>query len=78
MPWLAKTLSCWQSMSRQTAGCQLPNFWKRPRILSRFSMMSRVLCSKLYGVYKFPESFVITKGGMIDDKVIECHRFGPP
>jgi peroxiredoxin len=33
---------------------------------------------KLYGVYKFPESFVITKDGMIDDKVIGAIDWAHP
>ena len=33
---------------------------------------------KLYGVYKFPESFVITKQGIIDDKVIGAIDWAHP
>jgi len=33
---------------------------------------------QLYGVYKFPESFVITKDGMIDDKVIGAIDWAHP
>ena len=33
---------------------------------------------QLYGVYKFPESFVITKNGMIDDKVIGAIDWAHP
>ena len=33
---------------------------------------------KLYGVYKFPESFVITKDGIIDDKVIGAIDWAHP
>jgi peroxiredoxin len=33
---------------------------------------------KLYGVYKFPESFVITKEGLIDDKVIGAIDWAHP
>jgi len=33
---------------------------------------------KLYGVYKFPESFVIRKDGIIDDKVIGAIDWAHP
>lgn len=33
---------------------------------------------KLYGVYKFPESFVIRKNGVIDDKVIGAIDWAHP
>ena len=33
---------------------------------------------ELYGVYKFPESFVITKDGMIDDKVVGAIDWAHP
>ena len=33
---------------------------------------------RMYGVYKFPESFVITKDGMIDDKVIGAIDWAHP
>ena len=33
---------------------------------------------KLYGVYKFPESFIITKSGIIDDKVIGAIDWAHP
>lgn len=36
------------------------------------------IVQKLYGVYKFPESFVITKDGMIDDKVIGAIDWAHP
>ena len=36
------------------------------------------IVQKLYGVYKFPESFVITKQGIIDDKVIGAIDWAHP
>jgi peroxiredoxin len=36
------------------------------------------LVQKLFGVYKFPESFVIRKNGIIDDKVIGAIDWGHP
>ena len=36
------------------------------------------IVQKLYGVYKFPESFVITKDGIIDDKVIGAIDWAHP
>ncbi len=36
------------------------------------------LVQKLYGVYKFPESFVIRKDGVIDDKVIGAIDWAHP
>ena len=33
---------------------------------------------KLYGVFKFPESFVIRKDGIIDDKVIGAIDWAHP
>ena len=33
---------------------------------------------KLYGVYKFPESFVIRKDGVIDDKVVGAIDWAHP
>lgn len=38
----------------------------------------QALVQKLYGVYKFPESFVIRKDGVIDDKVVGAIDWAHP
>ena len=38
----------------------------------------QAVVQKLYGVYKFPESFVIRKDGIIDDKVIGAIDWAHP
>jgi peroxiredoxin len=46
----------------------------------RFTVLydDQEIVQKLYGVYKFPESFVIRKDGIIDDKVIGAIDWAHP
>ena len=38
----------------------------------------RAVVQKRYGVYKFPETFVVRKDGIIDDKVIGAFDWADP
>jgi peroxiredoxin len=56
----------------------VPDFLKKTPL--RFSILydDQGVVQNLYGVYKFPESFVIRKDGIIDDKVIGAIDWAHP
>ncbi len=56
----------------------VPDFLKKSP--HNFSVLydDKAAVQKLYGVYKFPESFVIKKDGIIDDKVVGAIDWAHP
>ncbi len=67
--WLVIILSCLRSIPSKMVLIIVPHFLEKdPLHFSLFFLMTRVSVQQLYGVYKFPESFVILKDGTVVEK----------
>ena len=64
------TLLCWRSTPSKTAVPYVPEFLEKTPYTFPILYDDKGVVQKLYGVYKFPESFIVGKDGKVVEKII--------